>query len=116
MKSSAFRPLTNRPSPIGYDGGQLHDVDIDGIAELDALGVHRRGGTATLLVLDRDPNGVLDDALAGVPIALERLAGEAADLPAVREEHDFLHLPPLPWRVDHCHELEDAADHSILDR
>ncbi len=71
VKSSGFRPLTNRPSPSVTTAVNCTTSTSTASLTLEALGVDGRGGSSTLDVLGRDADRMLDDLVHRRPSRTE---------------------------------------------
>ena len=87
-----LKTLDEASVAVGDNGGELHDVDVDRLRHLEALGVDGRCRSSTLDVLGRHADRMLDDSITGVPVAVKWLTAERADFAAVGEEHNLLDL------------------------
>ncbi len=82
---------------VGDDGRDLHDLDVDGIGDIEALGADARDRATAADQLGDGANHVLLDVGAGVPRALgARRVHHRAHQPSVGVEHharDVAHAP-----------------------
>ena len=115
LKSAGVRPLTNRPSPSVTTAVSWTTSTSTASLCLTPL-VCTVAAARPPGVLGRDPDGVLPEAVARVPVALERLACDRADLLSVSEENQFLDLFGRRRWFDDGDQPEEPAGEPVVDR